>query len=292
MMNEPQNLILQSSQPISTVQINVVLATFPIIKKYEVINSCTIKFTSTFYFNRTQRKAIQKFCSENNFDFSFVKNDVYLSEFKLAIFDMDLTLINIECIDEIAETIGKKYEMSQLTELAMKDINVDYDESLKFRVNLLKGINSSIFEEIFNTKVKYTPGSIELIKELKKAGLKIALVSGGFTYFANRVANELDIDFVTSNKLEESDSILTGKIIPPIINVDTKEKTLLELCKKLDILPRQCIAIGDGANDLKMLKKSGLSVGYNPKNALLPYLNVMIKNLHLDSLLNIFSHHK
>lgn len=289
MIKESRKFILQSSQPISTFQIDIVLNTFPIIKKYEVINIYTIKFTSSFYFNEIQRHSIQNFCFKNNFDFSFMENDIYLSDFKLAIFDMDLTLINIECIDEIAETIGKKSEMSQLTELAMKDINVDYDKSLKFRVNLLKGINSSIFKEIFNTKVKYTPGSIELIKELKKAGLKIALVSGGFTYFANRVANELDIDFVTSNKLEESDSILTGKIIPPIINVDTKEKTLLELCKKLDILPQQCIAIGDGANDLKMLKKSGLSVGYNPKKVLLPFLNVMIKNLNLDSLLNIFT---
>lgn len=289
MIKESRKFILQSSQPISTFQIDTVLNTFPIIKKFEVINIYTIKFTSSFYFNEIQRLSIKNFCFKNNFDFSFIENDIYLSDFKLAIFDMDLTLINIECIDEIAETIGKKSEMSKLTELAMKDISVDYDESLKFRVNLLKGINSSIFEEIFNKKVKYTPGSIELIKELKKAGLKIALVSGGFTYFANRVANELDIDFVTSNKLEESDSILTGKIIPPIINVDTKEKTLLELCNKLDILPQQCIAIGDGANDLKMLKKSGLSVGYNPKTALMPYLNVMIKNLHLDSLLNIFS---
>ncbi|MDH2626095.1 phosphoserine phosphatase SerB [Acinetobacter baumannii] len=289
MINKPQKFIVQSCQPISTFQIDIVLSTFPIIKKHEVININTVKFTSTFYLNKTQRLSIQKFCLENNFDFSFIENDIYLSDFKLAIFDMDLTLINIECIDEIAETIGKKSEMSKLTELAMKDISVDYDESLKFRVNLLKGINSSIFEEIFNTKVKYTPGSMELIKELKKSGLKTALVSGGFTYFANRVANDLDIDFITSNKLEESDGILTGKIIPPIINVDAKEKTLLELCTKLDILPQQCIAIGDGANDLKMLKKSGLSVGYNPKKALLPFLNVMIKNLHLDSLLNIFT---
>lgn len=289
MINETQKFILQSSQPISKLQVDVFLATFPIIKIHEVINIYIIKFTSTSYLNEIQRLSIQNFCFKNNFDFSFIKNDIYLSDFKLAIFDMDLTLINIECIDEIAETIGKKAEMSQLTELAMKDISVDYDESLKFRVNLLKGINSSIFEEIFNTKVKYTPGSIELIKELKKAGLKIALVSGGFTYFANRVANDLDIDFIISNKLDECDGILTGKIIPPIINVDTKEKTLLELCTKLDILPQQCIAIGDGANDLKMLKKSGLSVGYNPKKALLPFLNVMIKNLNLDSLLNIFT---
>ena len=214
-----------------------------------------------------------------------------LSDFKLAAFDMDSTLINIECVDEIADAAGAKAAVAAITEAAMRGEIADYKESLRRRLGLLKGVPETALEQVLRQRLQFNPGARELCSALKATGLKLVLVSGGFTYFTRFVAAELGMDFVRSNELEIVDGKLTGGLITQpwgeICDGAEKRRMLLESCARIGISPRQAIAIGDGANDLPMMAEAGLSVAYHAKPKVREQAMVAINKGGLDRLLEV-----
>ena len=217
-----------------------------------------------------------------------------LSDFRLIAFDMDSTLINIECIDEIADAVGKKAEVAAITEATMRGEIRDFKESLTRRVALLQGVPVAALQQVYDERLRLNPGAGELVAACKAAGLKVLLVSGGFTFFANRVRDRLGIDFARSNLLDEADGLLTGRVVPQawgdICDGAEKRRTLLEVASLLGAAPAQCIAVGDGANDLPMMGEAGLSVAYHAKPKVREQAMVSIETGGLDRLLELLRH--
>lgn len=214
-----------------------------------------------------------------------------LHDFKLIAFDMDSTLINIECIDEIADAAGRKSEVSAITEAAMRGEITDFKDSLRKRVALLKGVPQEALDDVFTKRLRLNPGAKELVDTCKQNAMKVLLVSGGFTFFADRVGCMLNIDFTRSNVLEIADGHLTGQLVDQpwgdICDGAEKRKKLLETCAELGISPKQSIAMGDGANDLLMMGVAGLSVAYHAKPKVREQAMVSIQEGGLDRLLEI-----
>jgi phosphoserine phosphatase len=214
-----------------------------------------------------------------------------LASFKLIAFDMDSTLINIECVDEIAGAAGRKAEVAAITEAAMRGEIADYKESLRRRVALLKGVPVRALHEVYEQRLRLNPGAETLVRAAQAAGLKTLLVSGGFTFFTDRVRDRLGIDFTRSNVLEAADGQLTGRMVDQpwgdICDGEEKKKMLLETCARLGIAPGQAIAIGDGANDLPMMGVAGLSVAYHAKPKVREQAMVAINDGGLDRLLEV-----
>jgi phosphoserine phosphatase len=218
-----------------------------------------------------------------------------LSDFKLIAFDMDSTLINIECVDEIADAAGRKPEVAAITEAAMRGEITDYKESLRQRVALLKGVTVAHLEEVYTRRLQLNPGAAELVAACKQAGLKVLLVSGGFTFFTDRIRERLGIDFARSNVLEVEPGptcgTLTGRMVDQpwgdICDGAEKRRTLLEVSTLLGLEPSQCIAMGDGANDLPMMGVAGLSVAYHAKPAVREQAMVSIESGGLNRLLEV-----
>ena len=216
-----------------------------------------------------------------------------LSNFKLIAFDMDSTLINIECVDEIADAVGRKAEVAAITEATMRGEIADFKTSLRQRVALLKGVTLASMEEVYAQRLQLNPGVAELVAACKKAGMKVLLVSGGFTFFAERVCERLGIDYMRSNVLEIEDGVLTGRMIDQpwgdICDGAEKRKTLIEICAQLGISPKQAIAVGDGANDLPMMGEAGLSVAFQAKPKVREQAMVAINSGGLDRLLEVLA---
>jgi phosphoserine phosphatase len=214
-----------------------------------------------------------------------------LHDFKLIALDMDSTLINIECVDEIAAAAGKKDEVAAITEAAMRGEIADYKESLRQRVALLKGVPLKHLEDVYANRLQLNPGASELVAACKAAGLKVLLVSGGFTFFTDRVRERLDVDYARSNVLEVAGGKLTGRMVDQpwgdICDGVEKRKMLLESCGWLGITPKKAIAVGDGANDLPMMAEAGLSVAYHAKPKVREQAMVAINEGGLDRLLEI-----
>ena len=216
-----------------------------------------------------------------------------LSHFKLVAFDMDSTLINIECVDEIADAAGRKAEVAAITEAAMRGEITDYKDSLRQRVALLKGVSVASMDEVYHQRLKLNPGAAELVQACKAAGMATLLVSGGFTFFTDRIRDELGIDYTRSNVLGVEDGLLTGLLVDQswgdICDGEEKRKTLLETCALLGISPSQAIAVGDGANDLPMMGIAGLSVAYHAKPKVREQAMVAINTGGLDRLLELMN---
>jgi len=218
-----------------------------------------------------------------------------LSDYKLIAFDMDSTLISIECVDEIADAVGKKAEVAAITEAAMRGEIADYKESLHQRVKLLRGVTVADMEQVYTERLRINPGAAELITACKAAGLKVLLVSGGFTFFSERVRQTLGIDFTRANMLEVESGPNCGQLTGRMVNQAwgdicdgaEKRRTLLEVASLLGIEASQCIAMGDGANDLPMMGVAGLSVAYHAKPAVRAQAMVAINEGGLDRLLEI-----
>jgi phosphoserine phosphatase len=214
-----------------------------------------------------------------------------LSDFKLIAFDMDSTLINIECIDEIADAVGRKTEVAAITEATMRGEIVDFKESLRQRVALLKGVTLSDMERVYQERLQLNPGAEELVAICKAAGLQVLLVSGGFTFFSDRVRDRLGIDQTRANVLEIQHGELTGKLVEQpwgdICDGAEKRKMLIDTCAQLGISTQQAIAVGDGANDLPMMGEAGLSVAYHAKPKVRAQAMVAINSGGLDRLLTL-----
>lgn len=220
-------------------------------------------------------------------DWAFVDAGRKLSDFGLICFDMDSTLITIECIDELADFAGKKEEVSSVTEAAMRG-EIDYRESLRRRLALLAGLDARVLARVYGERLLLSHGARELLEAAQNAGLRTAILSGGFTYFTERLRIELGFDFATSNELEISGGKLTGKVVGDIVDASAKAHHLARLTDELGLRKEQVIACGDGANDLMMMAQAGLSVAFHAKPATRAKADVAINFGGLDSLLNLF----
>ena len=195
-----------------------------------------------------------------------------LADFRLAVFDMDSTLIDIECIDEIAAAAaGLKAEVAAITEATMRGEIADFKESLRRRVALLRGIPEQALQHVYDERLRLNPGVETFVAALRAAGLKTLLVSGGFTFFSDRVAQRLQLDYTRANVLEIADGKLTGRLVDQdwgdICDGEEKRRMLVQTCAALGIASTQAIAVGDGANDLPMMGAAGLSIAYHAKPA-------------------------
>lgn len=211
-----------------------------------------------------------------------------MSEFKLVAMDMDSTLITIECIDEIADMQGLKPQVSEITEAAMRG-ELDFSESLQRRVALLEGLDASALERVYEERLQLSPGAAEMLQAVQAAGLKTLLVSGGFTFFTDRLKQRLGIDYSNANQLEIIDGRLTGKVIGNIVDAEEKKRTVERVCAQLGILPSQAIVMGDGANDLKMMGISGMSVAFRAKPVVREQANVALNFVGLDGILPLLT---
>jgi len=222
-------------------------------------------------------------------DAEIVHAGLRATDFRLAVFDMDSTLITIECVDEIADFAGRKAEVAAITEAAMRGEIADYDESLRRRVALLAGLPSQTLEQVWTERVRLSPGAETLIDGLKSAGLRTLVVSGGFTFFTERLKSRLGLDWARSNVLEIADDRLTGRLIGPIVNAQVKRRIVEQVCTQMRISPSQAIVVGDGANDLQMMSIAGLSVAFHAKPVVRNETTHAINQSGLDAILNYFA---
>jgi phosphoserine phosphatase len=217
---------------------------------------------------------------------------LHWQDYKLIAFDMDSTLINIECIDEIADAAGRKAEVAAITEAAMRGEITDYKDSLRRRVALLQGVSVEAMREVLVHRLALNPGAETLVRTCQQAGLVTLLVSGGFTFFTDHVQGLLGIDHVRSNVLEVIDGHLSGRMVDQawgdICDGEEKRRMLLATCTAMGISPQQAIAMGDGANDLPMMSAAGLAVAYHAKPKVRDAAHVAIDQGGLDRLLTLF----
>ena len=222
-----------------------------------------------------------------------VRPGLRLSDFRLVAFDMDSTLINIECVDEIADFAGRKAEVAAITEAAMCGEITDYKESLRRRVALLAGTPETVLEQVYRERLRLNPGVERFVQACQAAGLRTLLVSGGFTYFSERIRHRLGLDFARANTLGVSHGRLTGTLLQrpwgDIVDGAEKRRVVLEVCELMGIATEQAIAVGDGANDLPMMEAAGLSIAYHPKPAVAAVAKVSVMEGGLDRALEVLA---
>jgi phosphoserine phosphatase len=226
-------------------------------------------------------------CLQSGLDFSFMQEDKKLSDFKLLVMDMDSTLITIECIDEIADMHGLKNEVAAITESAMRG-ELDFRESLTQRVALLKGLEATALQQVFDERLLLSLGAKELLTGAQAAGLRTVLVSGGFTFFTDRLRQQLTFDIARANELEIKDDKLTGRVIGPIIDASEKRHTVEMQAQALGVPTTAAIVMGDGANDLEMMSVAGLSVAFRAKPIVRAQADVALNFVGLDGVLHMF----
>ncbi len=234
------------------------------------------------------RPTIEVAAQAAQLDATYMMGQRELSEFKLVAMDMDSTLITIECIDEIADMQGLKPQVAAITEAAMRG-ELDFAASLKQRVALLEGLDASALQRVYDERLKLSPGAEAMLAAVQKAGLKTLLVSGGFTFFTERLKERLGLDYTHANELEIVDGKLTGKVLGGIVDAEEKQRTVERVCAQMGITPSQAIVMGDGANDLKMMGIAGLSVAFRAKPVVRSQADVALNFVGLDGLLNVLT---
>ena len=231
---------------------------------------------------------VAAYCAKAQLDFAFVPQPRKLSDFRLLVMDMDSTLITIETIDELADLVGRKAEVAAVTAQAMRG-EIEYDESLRRRVAVLKGLPESALEQLYTERVKLSPGAERMIGGVKRAGLKILLVSGGFTHVTERLKARLGLDYVRSNTLVVKNGKFTGELEGRIVNADGKREALLSARDQIRAAREQIIAIGDGANDLKFMGEAGVSIAYRAKPVVREKATYCFDYVGLDGVLNLYA---
>ncbi|NQW85589.1 MAG: phosphoserine phosphatase SerB [Alcaligenaceae bacterium] len=221
-------------------------------------------------------------------DTAFIATGSRLADCKILAMDMDSTLINIECIDEIAAFGGVKEQVASITEAAMRGEIKDFSDSLTRRVAFLKGLPLEVLQQVYDQKLKLNPGAEQLVNTAQQAGLKVLLVSGGFTFFTEKLKARLKLDAAHANVLAHEQGVLTGKVNGQILDAQGKADTLKAFAQSLGAQAQQIIAIGDGANDLKMLGLAGYSVAYRAKPVVRAQASHALNFAGLDGVLNWF----
>lgn len=230
---------------------------------------------------------IAGYCLEHRIDYGFVPMGRSLADFGLVVMDMDSTLISIECIDEIADMQGLKAQVAAITEEAMRG-EIDFAESLRRRVALLEGLDEIALQRVYDERLKLNPGAETMLAALKQNGIKTLLVSGGFLFFTERLKPRLGLDYTHANTLEITNGKLTGRVLGQILDAQGKADWLIKIREQLGLKPEQVIAMGDGANDLKMMAVAGTSIAYHAKPVVRAQASYAFNFTGLDSLIKLF----
>ncbi len=238
--------------------------------------------------NAQAAAGITELCVHARLDHGFVPEGRQLKDFKLLVMDMDSTLITMETIDELADMVGIKAEVAKITESAMRG-EIEYDESLRRRLALLKGLDESALQRVYDERLQFSPGAEAMLEQVRAAGIKTLLVSGGFTYMTDKLKTRVRLDYTHSNVLEIINGKLTGQVIGDIVNADMKRATLLLVATKLGIAPTQIAGVGDGANDLKFMAECGVSVAWRAKPVVREKTTYALNHSGLDGILNLLS---
>ena len=236
----------------------------------------------------THREGVAAWCESHGLDHAWIPEGRRFGDLRLIAMDMDSTLITIECIDELGGTYGKKAEISAVTAQAMRG-EIDFPESLRRRVALLAGLEEEALHEVYEEKLRLSPGADALLAACRMKGLKVLLVSGGFTFFTERLKARLGLDDTLSNVLEIDGGKLTGRVLGPIVDADAKAAKLRQMMARMGIGKAQAIAIGDGANDLKMMAEAGISVAYRAKPIVRAQATYALTHSGLDGVLALFT---
>ena len=231
--------------------------------------------------------ALGPYCEQRKIDHAWMPEGRRFAQLKLVAMDMDSTLITIECIDELGDLAGKKDEIAAITAQAMRG-EIEYRESLRRRVSALAGLPENALARVYEERLKLTPGADTLLKSCKDNGVKLLLVSGGFTYFTERLKARLGIDHTISNVLEVKSGKLTGALVGEIVDADAKAAKFRQVMTSLGSKPDQTVAIGDGANDLKMMKEAGISVAFRAKPVVRAQASCALNWTGLDGVVNLF----
>jgi phosphoserine phosphatase len=236
----------------------------------------------------TRHDSVAKLAEARRIDYAWMEPGRRFADLKLLAMDMDSTLITIECIDELGAIAGKGAEVAAITEAAMRGEIADYQDSLRRRVALLAGQPAGILESVYQSKLRLTPGAEQLLDACKRHGVKTLLVSGGFTFFTARLKDRLRLDYTISNTLQTKAGSLTGALIGDIVDADAKAAKFVAVMQELKAAKQQTVAIGDGANDLKMMAQAGLSVAFNAKPVVRAQASCALTYSGLDGILNLF----
>jgi phosphoserine phosphatase len=262
------NLVIQSTAPLSADHHKTLVA-LARGSRASVIDVHAIRIADA---SPAQRADLDVYCGTHSLDYAFIEPNRQLRDFGLVAMDMDSTLITIAAI----------------TEASMRGEIKDFNESLTRRVALLKGLDASALERVYEERLRLSPGAEQMLTGAKAAGLKTLLVSGGFTFFTEKLRARLGLDFTRANTLEIVDGRLTGQVSGEIVNAEVKARTLRETCAQLGIEPSRAIAMGDGSNDLKMMAEAGLSVAFRAKPVVREAASVAFNHVGLDGLLRLF----
>ncbi len=235
-----------------------------------------------------QNTEIAAYCTRARLDFGFVPEARRLADMRLLAIDMDSTLITIECIDEVADLAGVKAEVSAITAAAMAG-EMDYAQSLQRRVALLQGVDQRALARVYDERLSLSPGAESLLAAARRAGMKTLLVSGGFSFFTERLKARLGLDYSISNELEIADGRLSGRVIGRIVDAQAKAAKLRVLRDEFGIAKAAVIAIGDGANDLPMMAEAGVSIAYHAKAMARNKADYALDYCGLDGVLNLFA---
>ena len=230
---------------------------------------------------------IAPYCEKTRIDFAFLPEGRKFSDLQLLAMDMDSTLITIECIDELGDLAGCKTEIASITAQAMRG-ELDYSQSLRKRVRLLKGLPETALTRVYEERLRLTPGAEQLIAACKQHDVKLLLVSGGFTFFTERLKQRLGIDYTISNVLGSADGKLTGELVGEIVDASAKAKKFSAVAAELNAQHAETVAIGDGANDLKMMALAGTSIAFHAKPVVRAQASCAISWCGLDAVLNLF----
>jgi phosphoserine phosphatase len=228
------------------------------------------------------------YCREQYLDCAFVPDALNLDTVRLVVMDMDSTLINIECIDEIADMYGLKPQVAAITESAMRG-EIEFAESLRRRVALLKGLDEGALQRVYDERLQLNPGAEFMLGEFRKRGIRTLLVSGGFTFFTDRLRQRLGLDYARSNTLEILDGELTGKVLGDIVDAQGKADNLNQVREELGLGREQVIAIGDGANDLRMMAVAGAGIAYHAKPVVQAQATFALNHVGLEGVVHLLN---
>jgi len=234
----------------------------------------------------SRQDCIPEFCLETELDFAFADEHENLNNFRLMAMDMDSTLVGIETIDEIADIHGVRKQVAEITEKAMYG-EVDFSEGLIQRVALLKGLDHSVLQRVYDERLIFNPGAEKMLKQIKIAGIKTMLISGGFTFFTEKLKDRLGFDYTFANTLEIANGRLTGRLVGEVFGAKGKGQALNKICNELGFRKENLIAIGDGANDLPMFAEAGVSIAYHAKPIVQENATYSINHVGLDGVINI-----